>query len=121
MTDTTGFIPAERAGSVARLGVRSVTAASIFTVWLAAVLAWPLSGQVVPWDSKNHFYPMFRYLGATLADGVFPSWNPFHFGGHPTIADPQSLLFTPTMALFAYLAPNASMFAFDAMVYVHLL
>jgi hypothetical protein len=123
MTDTTSFAPAERASSAARprLGVRGVTAASTFAVWLAAALAWPLSGQVVPWDSKNHFYPMFRYLGATLADGVLPSWNPFHFAGHPTIADPQSLLFTPTMALFAYLSPHASMFAFDAVVYAHLL
>jgi hypothetical protein len=123
MTDTTSFIPAELAGSVARprLGVSGVTVASIFAVWLAAALAWPLSGQVVPWDSKNHFYPMFRYLGAALAEGVFPSWNPYHFGGHPTVADPQSLLFTPTMALFAYLSPKASMFAFDMAVYAHLL
>ncbi len=123
MTDTTGFIPAERAGGVARprLGVSGATVASIFIVWLAAALAWPLSGQVVPWDSKNHFYPMFRYLGSAFADGVFPSWNPYHFAGHPTIADPQSLLFTPTMALFAYLAPKASMFAFDIVVYAHLL
>jgi hypothetical protein len=123
MTDTAGFIPAERAGSLVRprLGARSVAAASIFIVWLAAALAWPLSGQVVPWDSKNHFYPMFRYLGAALSEGVFPSWNPYHFAGHPTIADPQSLLFTPTMALFAYFAPKASMFAFDIAVYAHLL
>ncbi len=52
---------------------------------------------------------------------MFPGWNPYHFGGHPSVADPQSLLFTPTMALFAYLAPNASMFAFDIAVYAHLL
>jgi hypothetical protein len=123
MTDTIGFIPAERAGSFARprLGAGSVVAASISTVWLAAALAWPFSGQVVPWDSKNHFYPMFRYLGAAFSEGVFPSWNPYHFAGHPTIADPQSLLFTPTMAFFAYLAPTASMYAFDLAVYAHLL
>jgi hypothetical protein len=124
MSDTTTtFVPADGARSIARprLGARTVAAASIAAVWLAAALAWPLSGQVVPWDSKNHFYPMFRFLGAALADGGFPSWNPFHFAGHPTVADPQSLLFTPTMAVFAYLAPNASMYAFDAAVYMHLL
>ncbi|MFI5016078.1 MAG: hypothetical protein ACHQAY_27395 [Hyphomicrobiales bacterium] len=123
MTDTTSFIPGQRAVSSARprLGAVRITTLSILAVWLAAALAWPLSGQVVPWDSKNHFYPMFRFLGQTFADGFFPSWNPFHFAGHPTVADPQSLLFTPTMALFAYLAPKASMFAFDAVVYAHLL
>ncbi|SEC07820.1 hypothetical protein SAMN05444161_0460 [Rhizobiales bacterium GAS191] len=123
MSDTTTFIPADGARVAARprLGTRSVAAVSIAAVWLAAALAWPLSGQVVPWDSKNHFYPMFRFLGSAFEIGAFPSWNPFHFAGHPTAADPQSLLFTPTMALFAYLAPNASMYAFDAMVYVHLL
>jgi len=129
MTDTTSFIPAEPARSLARpralarplLGVRGIAVLSIGAVWLAAALAWPLSGQVVPWDSKNHFYPMFRFLGQGFADGFFPSWNPFHFAGHPTVADPQSLLFTPTMALFAYVAPQASMFAFDAVVYAHLL
>jgi hypothetical protein len=123
MTDTTSFVPAERASSAARprFGTKSITSASILAVWLAAALAWPLSGQVVPWDSKNHFYPMFRFLGRTFADGFFPMWNPYHFGGHPTIADPQSLIFTPTLALFAFIAPKASMFAFDAMVYAHLL
>jgi len=123
MSDTTTFIPSEGARIAARprLGIGGVTAASITAVWLAAALAWPLSGQVVPWDSKNHFYPMFRFLGSSFEVGAFPSWNPFHFAGHPSVADPQSLLFTPTMAFFAYLAPNASMYAFDAMVYSHLL
>ena len=123
MTDTTSFAQAERAPRplAARIGTKTLASASIFAVWLAAALAWPLSGKVVPWDSKNHFYPMFRFLGRTFADGYFPLWNPYHFSGHPTIADPQSLIFTPTLALFAYLSPKASMFAFDAAVYAHLL
>jgi hypothetical protein len=123
MTDTTGFVPARQARGATRprLGAHAIVSGSILVVWFAAALAWPLSGQVVPWDSKNHFYPMFRFMGATLAEGVLPLWNPFHFAGHPTVADPQSLLFTPTMALFAYLMPNASMFAFDGAVYAHLL
>ena len=123
MTDTTSFAQAERAPRplAARVGTKTLASASIFAVWLAAALAWPLSGKVVPWDSKNHFYPMFRFLGRTFADGYFPLWNPYHFSGHPTIADPQSLIFTPTLALFAYLSPKASMFAFDAAVYAHLL
>lgn len=86
-----------------------------------AAASWLLAGAVVPWDSKNHFYAMFRFLGDALHDGTLPLWNPYHFGGHPAIADPQSLIFTPTMALFALLAPNASMQLFDAIVLAHLL
>ncbi len=82
---------------------------------------WPLTGTVVPWDSKNHFYPMLRYLGAALAHGELPLWNPYHFSGHPSVADPQSLLFTPTMVLFGWLVPQPSMQLFDVVVFAHLL
>ncbi|PSC04403.1 hypothetical protein SLNSH_14350 [Alsobacter soli] len=95
--------------------------AAIVVFWAAAALMWTLTDSVVPWDSKNHFYPMFRYLGAALAQGEWPLWNPYHFSGHPSVADPQSLLFTPTMALFAWLAPEASMQLFDGVVFAHLL
>ncbi len=95
--------------------------AAIVAVWAAAASAWPLTGTVVPWDSKNHFYPMLRYLAATLANGEWPLWNPYHFSGHPTVADPQSMLFTPLMAFLAWLAPNPSMQLFDVAVFAHLL
>ena len=85
-----------------------------------ALAAWLSSGTVVPWDSKNHFYAMFRFLGDALHNGEIPLWNPYHFGGHPAIADPQSLIFTPSMVLFALVAPNASMQLFDAAVLAHL-
>jgi hypothetical protein len=82
---------------------------------------WIASGAVVPWDSKNHFYPMFRFLGEALQRGEIPLWNPYHFAGHPSVADPQSLIFAPTFLLFAFLAPSASMQAFDMVVFLHLL
>ncbi|MGI8569264.1 MAG: YfhO family protein [Methylocella sp.] len=85
-----------------------------------ALAAWLSSGTVVPWDSKNHFYAMFRFLGDALHNGEIPLWNPYHFGGHPAIADPQSLIFTPSMVLFALVTPNASMQLFDAVVLAHL-
>jgi hypothetical protein len=87
---------------------------------LAAIL-WHKGGLVVPWDSKNHFYPMFRFLAEALSRGEWPAWNPYHFGGHPAVADPQSLLFTPTMVIFAYLCPHASMEQFDGVILGHLL
>ena len=93
----------------------------ILTLWAVAALAWPLTDSVVPWDSKNHFFPMLRYLGESLAAGEMPLWNPYHFSGHPAAADPQSLLFTPTMLLFGWLVPSPSMTTFDIVVFAHLL
>ena len=93
----------------------------ILAVWGLAAVVWPLTGTVVPWDSKNQFYPTLRYLGAALAQGDLPLWNPYHFGGHPSAADPQSLLFTPTMLLFGWLVPEPSMQLFDLVVFAHFL
>ncbi len=94
--------------------------ASVVVFVGAAYTAWQLTGQVVPWDSKNQFYPMFRFLADALQNGEIPSWNPYNFGGYPAIADPQSLIFTPSMVLFAFIAPGASMQAFDAVILAHL-
>jgi hypothetical protein len=107
----------------ARAWSRRATALSIASVIIfvsAAYAAWLLTGQVVPWDSKNHFYPMFRFLADALQHGEIPSWNPYHFGGYPAIADPQSLIFTPSMVLFALIAPLASLQMFDAVILAHL-
>lgn len=93
----------------------------ILVAWALAAAIWPLTGSVVPWDSKNQFYPTLRYLGAALAHGELPLWNPYHFGGHPSAADPQSLLFTPSMLLFGWLVPEPSMQLFDAVVFAHFL
>ena len=95
--------------------------AAIMAIWAVAAMVWPLTGSVVPWNSKNQFYPTLRYLGAALAHGELPLWNPYHFGGHPSAADPQSLLFTPTMLLFGWLVPEPSMKLFDAVVFAHFL
>ena len=113
--------------AAARLNVRvwsrveSVSAFGAVIVFaILAAAAWTLAGNVVPWDSKNHFYPMFRFLADSLARGDMPLWNPYHFGGHPSVADPQSLLFTPTMVLFALVFPKASMAMFDGAIMAHL-
>ena len=93
---------------------------ALLTFTLAALLVWHLRDAVVPWDSKNQFYPMFRFLAGSLAEGQLPLWNPWHFSGHPTVADPQSGLFTPTIFLFAWLCPAASMQVYDAFIMAHL-
>jgi hypothetical protein len=102
---------------------RDVTIACLCVslVWALAAVMWPLTGKVVPWDSKNHFYPMFRFVGEALSNGEWPLWNPYHFSGHPASSDPQSLLFSPLMVAFAWVMPKASMSAFDVAVFAHLL
>ena len=113
---------AERPHALAWSRAATLAAAGGLTIFaMLAVGCWYGAGAVVPWDSKNHFYPMVRHLADGLARGEIPYWNPFHFGGHPAIADPQSLIFTPTMFLFAWLAPGASMQLFDAAIFAHLL
>lgn len=99
----------------------ALAVSATLAIWAVAASAWPLSGSVVPWDSKNHFYPMLRYLGDSLAAGEWPLWNPYHFSGHPAVADPQSLLFNPTMLLFGWLVPAPSMQLFDLVIFAHFL
>ncbi|MEA2833212.1 MAG: hypothetical protein QOG66_1414, partial [Methylobacteriaceae bacterium] len=119
--------PSLRGPAGQRLGIgvwtRRETALAIVSLAGFALLAqafWWFSDSVVPWDSKNHFYPMFRFLADSLQHGEIPLWNPYHFGGHPSAADPQSLLFTPSLFLFALVAPHASMAAFDGWIMLHL-
>ena len=77
--------------------------------------------MVVPWDSKNQFYAFFRFLSATMRSGDWPLWNPYHYGGHPSVADPQSLVFSPVFVAWGMLDPAPTMRTFDLVVFAHLL
>lgn len=94
--------------------------AAILAFWAGTVAAYSLEAVTIPWDAKSQFYNFFRFVGRALAQGELPLWNPYHFSGFPSVADPQSLLFSPTFLLAAWLAPNASIGAFDAIVLGHL-
>ena len=93
----------------------------VLAIWLAAAATWIVGDTVVPWDSKNQFYAFFRFLADALHSGASPFWNPYHYGGHPSIADPQSLIFAPLFLVWAWLDPAPSVRAFDLLVYGHLL
>lgn len=90
-------------------------------IFLAAsfLLAWPwLSGSVtIPWDAKAHFYPQLVFLANALHEGQSPFWTPNVFGGHPQIADPQSLIFSPPYLLLALFGREPSFAAFDAVAF----
>src|SRR5215467_832365 len=90
-------------------------------IWLLAASRWILTDTVVPWDSKNQFYAFFRFLASSIHNGVSPFWNPYHYGGHPSVADPQSLIFAPLFVLWALVDPTPSLRTFDLIVFAHLL
>src|SRR4051812_48108079 len=98
-----------------------VCVAAVFVVWLVAASRWMVTDRVVPWDSKNQFYAFFRFLASSLHSGASPFWNPYHYGGHPSVADPQSLIFAPAFFLWALFDPAPSLHTFDLIVYAHLL
>jgi hypothetical protein len=89
--------------------------------WL--VLGWPwLSGAVtIPWDAKAHFQPQLQALASALHEGRSPFWTPYIFAGHPQVADPQSLIFSPPFLLLAALAPAPSFAAMDGVLLAMLL
>src|SRR5215510_11018180 len=89
--------------------------------WLLAASRWILPDTVVPWDAKNQFYAFFRFLASSIHAGSTPFWNPYHYGGHPGVADPQSLIFAPAFVIWALFDPAPSMRTFDLIVYAHLL
>ena len=94
---------------------------AIAGAWVLAAGHWILTDTVVPWDAKNQFYAFFRFLASSFHEGYAPFWNPFHYGGHPSVADPQSLLFAPAFVLWALIDPAPSIRTFDLIVYAHLL
>src|SRR5262245_3800024 len=93
----------------------------IGAIWLTAASRWIVADTVVPWDSKNQFYAFFRFLASAIHSGASPFWNPYHYGGHPSVADPQSLIFAPLFVLWALIDPTPSLRAFDLIVFAHLL
>lgn len=92
----------------------------ISAIWLLAASRWIATDTVVPWDAKNQFYAFFRFLAAAIHSGQAPFWNPYHYGGHPSVADPQSLIFAPPFVLWALFDAAPSIRAFDLIVYAHL-
>lgn len=87
--------------------------AALVVGWVAMTWPW-LSGRVtIPWDAKAHFLPQIQFLAQSLARGESPFWAPFVFSGHPQIADPQSMIFSPPFLLLALVNGNPSAWAVD--------
>ncbi len=93
----------------------------LVAAWL--VLAWPwLSDSVtVPWDAKAHFQPQLAFLAQSLHRGESPFWTPNVFAGHPQVADPQSLIFSPPYLILALFRSSPDLADLDAVLYASLL
>src|SRR5215831_14487541 len=91
-----------------------------FGIFLLAslIIDWPwLSGRVtIPWDAKAQFLPYIQFLAQSLARGESPAWTPFVFSGHPQIADPQAMIFSPPFLALALIDGAPSLWAQDATV-----
>lgn len=98
-----------------------VAAVTLVVLWLA--LSWPwLSGSVtIPWDARAHFHAQVVFLANSIHRGESPFWVPYIFTGHPQIADPQSMIFSPVHLLLAIVNPDPSMRAVDAASFLGLL
>lgn len=96
-------------------------ALALAVVWFIYVIPWLFQGYVIPWDAKDYYYPVLRFLAASLAQGEAGEWNPYLYSGFPAVADPQSWFFTPTFRLFAALDAAPSMTRMDAVELLHLL
>jgi hypothetical protein len=105
----------------AALSRLALASALIAVVWLLAAIRPIAADTVVPWDSKNQSFAFFRFLAASWHAGATPFWNPYHYGGHPSVADPQSLIFAPAFALWASFDAAPMLRAFDLLVFAHLL
>lgn len=102
-------------------GPNLLAGAAFTLIWF--VFAWPwLSGHVtIPWDGKAHFAPQVQFLAASLGRGEWPWWTPNVFAGHPQIADPQSMLFSPPFVALALLDPAPGPWAIDCVALLALL
>lgn len=95
--------------------------AALTLVWGAYCWPWLAGGQIIPYDAKNHFYPMIRFLADAWHGGESPFWSPYHYAGFPMIADPQSVIWTPTFWIPIALSEAPSMWLVDLVHQLHLL
>jgi hypothetical protein len=73
-------------------------------VGLLLIFFFPLlSGRAHMWeDFLEQNYPYRLFAARSLADGVFPFWNPYIFGGMPFFADVQTGVLFPTNLLLTF-------------------
>lgn len=99
----------------------AVALALLVAVFAVATMPWWRDGLVIPWDARNQFYPMLRWLANELHAGRLPQFMAEMFAGRPSLPDPQSMMTSPGFVLLAATDPAPSMSAMDFVVLVELL
>ncbi|MFN3744516.1 MAG: hypothetical protein ACK4TL_07405 [Hyphomicrobiaceae bacterium] len=95
---------------------RTPVVAAYIALFAGMTWRWIAGAATIPWDAKAHFHPQVQFLAQSLARGDWPWWNPYVFAGHPQIADPQSMIFSPPFLLLALLNGSPSLWAGDMTV-----
>ncbi len=105
-----------RSASVRRLDWPALRPMLAMFLLGALAVGWPwLSGRMtIPWDAKGTFLPQIQFLAQSFAAGQSPNWLPYAFSGHPQIADPQAMIFSPPFLLLALVSGAPSIWAVDA-------
>ncbi|MFY0614539.1 MAG: hypothetical protein JXQ99_23615 [Hyphomicrobiaceae bacterium] len=89
--------------------------------WIVFASPWLSGAFTIPWDGKAHFAPQIQFMAASLAKGEWPWWTPNVFAGHPQIADPQSMLFSPPFVFLALIDSAPGPWAIDCVALLALL
>ncbi len=85
-------------------------AAALFAVLLTVFFNRIILGRAfLGEDFPEEELPHRAFAAAALADGDFPQWNPYAFGGMPFFADPHVGLLYPTHLAIAFLAPRGDL------------
>jgi hypothetical protein len=93
----------------------------LIAAWFAFALPWLVGTLTIPWDGKAQFAPQIQFMAASFARGEWPWWTPNVFAGHPQIADPQSMLFSPPFVLLALIEAAPTPWQIDLVVLLMLL
>ena len=94
---------------------------TVITVWLIFCRPWFFGNRVVPYDSKDQFYPALSFVSQSLRAGELPCWNPYIYSGYPMCSDPQSMIFSPVALGLMLLVNKPTMYWFDKIELFHLL
>ena len=90
-------------------------------IWLAFYWPWASGAVTIPWDGKAHFAPQIQFMAASFARGEWPFWTPNVFAGHPQIADPQSMLFSPPFVVLALFQSAPGPWVINSVIFAMLL
>ncbi len=80
-----------------------------------------LLGTAFLWeDFTEQYLPFQTFAAASLADGTFPFWNPYTFGGMPFFADLQNgVLYPGHLLMYLFSGGELSVWLAQALVIVH--